>query len=101
MTSMATPRRLWSLFEPLHSVAYFAPHSAVAFEEAGLTGGWRRYFARRAGARGPVRAGPGAAAFSGSAPGMVARALPSVWSRITPPVALSARTAGATAALTE
>jgi len=101
MTSLSTERRLWSLFEPVHAVIYFMPHPTVAFEAAGLTGGWRRYFAGRAAALGPVGAGPVTAAFFGFAPAMVARALPSVWSRITPEAALAARTAGARAALTE
>lgn len=94
-------RRLWSLFEPLHAVTYFTPQAASAFEAAGLTGFWRRYFAGRAAALGPVGPGPVTAAFFGFAPVMVARALPGAWSRITPPDALAARAAGATAALTD
>ncbi|HEX5201340.1 MAG TPA: hypothetical protein VFW27_15515 [Actinoplanes sp.] len=99
MTS--TARRLWSLFEPLHAVTYFTPQAAAAFEAAGLTGFWRRYFAGRAAALGPVGAGPVIAAFFGFAPAMVTRALPSVWSRISPRDALAARAKGAAAALTD
>jgi len=98
---MSVARRMWALFEPLHAVAYFAPQSAVAFEEVGLTGFWRRYFAGRAAALGPVGPGPVTAAFFGFAPAMVAKALPGVWSRISPEAAVAARTAGATAALTD
>lgn len=97
---MTTPRRLWSLFEPLHAVTYFTPEAAAAFEAAGLTGFWRRYFAGRAAALGPVGPGPVTAAFFGFAPAMVSRAFPGVWSRISPAAALEAREAGAVAALT-
>jgi hypothetical protein len=95
------PRRMWALFEPVHAVTYFAPAAAVPFEEAGLRGFWRRYFAGRAAPLGPVGPAPVVAAFYGFAPGMVARALPDVWSRISPADALAARAAGARAALSE
>jgi len=98
---MTVARRLWSLFEPLHAVTYFTPPAASAFEAAGLTGFWRRYFAGRAAALGAVGPGPVTAAFFGFAPAMVTRAFPAVWGRITPPHALAARLAGARAALTE
>ncbi|WP_250034139.1 SCO6745 family protein [Paractinoplanes maris] len=101
MTEPSAERRMWALFEPLHAVTYFAPQCGPAFEEAGLTGFWRRYFAGRAAALGPIGPEPVTAAFFGFAPAMVARALPGVWSRITPSAAVAARTAGATAALTE
>ncbi|MBM2615752.1 hypothetical protein JIG36_09315 [Actinoplanes sp. LDG1-06] len=100
MTEPSAARRMWALFEPLHAVVYFAPLSAEAFTQAGLTGFWRRYFAGRAAALGAVGAGPVVAAFFGFAPAMVSRALPDVWSRISPAAALEARRVGATAALT-
>jgi len=98
---MTAARRLWSLFEPLHAVTYFMPQAASAFEAAGLTGYWRRYFAGRAAALGAVGPGPVTAAFFGFAPAMVTRAFPGVWARITPAAALEARLDGARAALTE
>nr|WP_221381692.1 hypothetical protein [Actinoplanes polyasparticus] len=101
MSEPSVERRMWALFEPLHAVTYFAPQCAVAFEEAGLTGFWRRYFAGRAAALGAVGAGPVTAAFFGFAPAMVARALPDVWDRISPSDALAARAAGANATLSE
>jgi hypothetical protein len=97
---MTSARRLWSLFEPLHAVTYFTPQAASAFEAAGLTGFWRRYFAGRAAPLGAVGPGPVTAAFFGFAPAMVDRAFPGVWARITPPAALEARADGARAALT-
>jgi hypothetical protein len=98
---MSLPRRMWSLFEPVHAVTYFAPHTAAVFEEAGLRGFWRRYFAGRVAPLGPVGAGPVIAAFFGFAPATVGRALPDIWTRISPAAALEARLAGARAALTE
>ena len=41
-------RSMWTLFEPVHAVTYFAPEARSAFEEAGLRGFWRGYFAGRA-----------------------------------------------------
>ncbi len=58
-----TARATWTLFEPIHAVTYFAPEARGAFEEAGLRGFWRGYFAGRAGALGPVGAAAGIAGF--------------------------------------
>jgi hypothetical protein len=101
MRSLSAERRLWSLFEPVHAVTYFTAHAARAYEEAGLRGFWRGYFAGRAAPLGAVGPGPVTAAFFGFAPAMVARALPDVWTRITPSAAITARAAGARAALAE
>ncbi|GAA3456858.1 SCO6745 family protein [Dactylosporangium matsuzakiense] len=99
MTELSTERRLWSLYEPLHAVSYFAPQGRAAFEEVGVRGFWRGYFAGRAAPLGPVGAAPVIAAFYGFAPQMVQRALPDVWTRITPEAALEARLEGARRAL--
>nr|WP_239159731.1 hypothetical protein [Actinoplanes humidus] len=96
---MEVPRRVWSLFEPLHAVTYFAPAARAALVDAGLKGFWRGYFAGRAAPLGAVGAGPVTAAFFGFAPAMVARALPDVWSRASPEAVLVARLEGARAAL--
>ena len=90
---------MWTLFEPLHAVTYFAPDARTAFEAAGLRGFWRGYFAGRAAPLGAVGPGPVCAAFFGFAPAMVRRALPGVWDRATPAAALKARLDGARAAL--
>ncbi|MGF7236908.1 MAG: SCO6745 family protein [Frankia sp.] len=92
-------RRMWRLFEPVHAVMYFAPECAAAFEDAGLRGFWRGYFAGRAAPLGPVGAGPVIGCFFGFAPTMVARALPDIWTRISPEKALAARLVGAREAL--
>jgi hypothetical protein len=90
---------MWTLFEPIHAVSYFAPQARSAFEAAGLRGFWRGYFAGRSAPLGPVGPGPVIAAYFGFAPAMVRRALPDVWTRATPEAALAARSSGAVAAL--
>ncbi|MFC7550902.1 hypothetical protein [Plantactinospora sp. GCM10030261] len=86
---------MWRLFEPVHAVTYFAPAARTAYEEAGLRGFWRGYFAGRAAPLGPVGPGPVVATFFGFAPGMVARAMPDVWRRLEPAGVLRARLDGA------
>jgi hypothetical protein len=95
----AQARRMWTLFEPVHVVTYFAAEARSAFEDAGLRGFWRGYFAGRAAPLGAVAAAPVVASFFSFAPPMVARALPGVWELITPQDALAVRSAGAVAAL--
>jgi hypothetical protein len=92
-------RQMWGLFEPVHTVTYFAPEALSAFEGAGLRGFWRGYFAGRAAPLGVIGAAPVTAAFFSFAPPMVARALPAVWELIAPDAALRVRSAGAVAAL--
>jgi hypothetical protein len=94
-----TARAMWTLFEPVHSVTYYAPEARAAFEAAGLRGFWRGYFASRAAPLGPVAAAPVIAAFFSFAPRMVERALPAVWGLAPPGAVLDARSAGAVAAL--
>jgi hypothetical protein len=99
MTDAATARRMWTLFEPVHTISYFAQPAKIAFEQAGLRGFWRGYFAGRAAPIGQVGPAPVLAAFFSFAPRMVERALPAVWELITPAEALTVREAGAVAAL--
>ena len=94
-----TARVMWTLFEPIHAVTYFAPEARAAFEEAGLRGFWRGYFAGRAAPLGPAGAAVVTASFFNFAPAFVARAIPAVWDLITPEDALRTRLAGADAAL--
>lgn len=97
---------MWTLFEPVHAVTYFTAEARSAYEQAGLRGFWRGYFAGRAaplGAAGPAVAAPTgaasaavvAASFFNFAPAFVARAIPGVWELITPEEALRVRLAGA------
>jgi hypothetical protein len=94
-----TARSMWTLFEPIHAVTYFAPEARAAYQEAGLRGFWRGYFAGRAAPLGPVGAPVVTASFFNFAPAFVARAIPAVWDLITPEEALRTRLAGADAAL--
>src|SRR5579875_1493474 len=100
-TTPSAARVMWTLYEPLHAVTYFAPAGRAAFEEAGLRGFWRGYFAGRAAPLGPAGAAVVCASFYNFAPAMVARALPGVWELITPGAALQARLTGAAGALRE
>ena len=86
---------MWLVCEPIHAVTYFAPESFAAWEEAGLRGFWRGYFATRAAPFGPVGPAVPIATFFNFAPSMVERALPSVWELCPPERALEARARGA------
>jgi hypothetical protein len=99
MGASEAARRMWTLFEPIHTVTYFAAEARAAFEAAGVRGFWRGYFAGRSAPLGRVTAAPVTASFYTFAPQMVGRALPGVWDLITPDQALTAREAGAVAAL--
>ena len=90
---------MWTLFEPIHAVTYFAPEARSAFERAGLRGFWRGYFAGRAAPLGPVGAAVVGAAFFNFAPAFVSRAIPGVWQLISPEQALRTRLNGAVDAL--
>ncbi|HEY3647597.1 MAG TPA: hypothetical protein VGL33_06475 [Streptosporangiaceae bacterium] len=108
MTDAAMARSMWTLFEPVHAVTYFTAEARSAYEQAGLRGFWRGYFAGRAAPLGVTGAGgaavaPGgaasaavvAASFFNFAPAFVARAIPGVWELITPEEALRVRLVGA------
>ena len=60
---------MWTLFEPIHAVTYFTPEARAAYEEQGLHGFWRGYFAGRAAPLGPTGAAVVTASFYNFAPG--------------------------------
>lgn len=95
----AVSRRMWTLYEPVHAMTYFAPEVGTAWSAVGVDGFWRGYFAGRAAPLGPVPAALVDAAFFGFDPGFVDRAVPAVWDLIAPEAALEVRVAGAVAAL--
>src|SRR5215472_18436964 len=99
MAADTVARRMWALFEPVHLLSYFGPQALAAFEEAGVRGFWRGYFAGRAAPLGAADAPPVIATFFSFAPAFVRRALPSVWNLISPADALRVREAGAVAVL--
>jgi hypothetical protein len=92
-------RRLGVLVETVHAVVYFAPEPQAEYAALGLRGYWRGYFASRACALGPVGPELLTALLAGFAPGMVARAVPDVWSVAPPETVRQARLSGAVAAL--
>src|SRR5215470_1448998 len=82
--TVSAARAMWTMFEPVHDVTYFAPEALSAFTEAGLRGYWRGYFAGRAAPLGGARAAVVTASFYNFAPAFVARAIPGVWDLVTP-----------------
>ena len=66
---------MWTLFEPIHAVTYFTPEGRSAYEQAGLRGFWRGYFAGRAAPLGAAGPAVVAASFFNFAPAFVARAI--------------------------
>jgi hypothetical protein len=92
-------RTMWTLFEPIHAVTYFAPEALSAFGQAGLRGFWRGYFAGRGAPLGTAGPAVITASFFNFAPAFVARAIPGVWELVTPEQALATRLDGAVAAL--
>ena len=94
-------RALWTLFEPIHAVTYFSQQARDALGEIGLQRYWDGYFAGRSAPVGALAGPPVAAMFSGFAPLFVDRALPAVWSVVTPAQVIEARFVGAVATLRE
>jgi hypothetical protein len=90
---MHAARRLWATLEPLHGVLYFTPEARTAGKAIGLRGYWDTYFAFRAAPLGPVTAPGVVAMFAVFEPSMVARSLPSAWSRASVSSVLAARSA--------
>jgi hypothetical protein len=94
-----TPRQLWTSFEAVHAVTYFAPECRRALAATGLRGFWMGYFAARAAPLGPVGPALVASTFFNFRPSMVERALPSAWGWAEPADVRRARREGAAAAL--
>lgn len=92
---MRIERRLWTLFERIHAITYFAPECLAAAREAGYRGFFMGYFAMRAAPLGPVGPAVVTASFFGFPPALVQRALPDAWGYAPPEKALEARLAGA------
>jgi Helix-turn-helix family len=92
-------RAMWTLYEPIHAITYFAAEARAEFEQAGLRGFWRGYFAGRAAPLGAIGPAPVVGLFNSFAPSMVERALPAVWDLVSPAEALAARSRGAAAVL--
>jgi hypothetical protein len=77
--------------EPYHAVVYFAPDAKSAFEDLGLPGFWRGYFASRAAPMGTVPAEVVIATFYNFHPDMVRWAMSETWSRGDPAAVTATR----------
>jgi hypothetical protein len=84
-------RAFWRAMEPIHAVVYFAPDVKTAFEDLGLRGFWRGYFASRAAPMGPVPAEVVIATFYNFSPDMVRWAMSETWQRADPAEITGAR----------
>jgi hypothetical protein len=96
---MSNARVMWTLFEPVHGISYFAEEPLAAFEAAGLRGFWRGYFAGRATPLGTPNPAVVTAAFQTFAPSFVARAIPGIYDLVEPEEVLRVRLDGAVAGL--
>lgn len=83
-------QELARIFAPIHNLVYYSPEIGV-FTERGMRGWWMAYFAYRAGPMGLVSAEVVTAAFYNFAPRMVERAVPGVWSIMSPAEAVALR----------
>src|SRR5215213_5101393 len=94
-----TPRALWQLFEPVHSVTYFAPQSHRAATDLGLKGFWAGYVVLRSAPLGRVHPALVTAAFHGFAARRIGRVLPAAWDLMAPEEAVEVRGRAAGSAL--
>jgi hypothetical protein len=97
--NLATARRLFDRFEPIHAVTYFAPESRSALDALGLRGFWMGYFAARSAPLGTAGPELVSAIFYNFDRSHVARALPDAWEYASPAQILHAREASAVSAL--
>jgi hypothetical protein len=95
----ASAHRLWTLFEPIHGIVYFAPEPAEEYRRVGLRGRWMGYFASRSAAMGRVGPETVIATFFTFGPAVVRRAIPDAWGFASPERVVEARWSGVDAAL--
>jgi len=88
------------VLEPVHTHIYFVPEAGARYEQVGIKGGMRGYFASRSAALGQAPAEVVIASFYNFSPTLVRKAIPSVWDATTPAQVLDARLSAADAALT-
>ncbi|MFC4605304.1 SCO6745 family protein [Rhodococcus kronopolitis] len=94
-----TAGRNAKMFEPIHSMSYFAPEVSEHLVAVGLEVGGMTYFAGRSAAMGAVAPSVVAATFYTFNPEVVAGYLPRAWELASPEAIVAARYAGAGAAL--
>src|SRR5580658_1912777 len=86
-------RKTWRTVEPVHSMIYFVPEAAQAYEQVGITG-TAGYFASRSAAMGAVSAEVVVSTFFNFNPELVRSAIPGAWKITTPGALLAARLEG-------
>jgi len=91
-------RQCWGMLETLHVTGYLTPGPSEAYAELGLRGR-RGYFASRSAPLGEASAELVVATFYVFSPGLVAKAMPSVWEQVTPEQILQVRYEAVTATL--
>jgi hypothetical protein len=99
-TTNPLPRAAHKTLEPFHTSIYFVPEAGERYQDAGIKGGMRGYFASRSAALGTVPAEVVIATFYNFSPALVRKAIPSCWESSTPAVVLAARYDAVDAALT-
>lgn len=93
-----TIRRTHRTLDPYHSMVYFVPEAASAYEAIGVSGAGG-YFASRSAALGAVAAEVVAATFFNFNPDLVMSSLEGVWEQATPAQLLEARLSAVDTAL--
>src|SRR5580658_6741819 len=83
-------RKTWRTVEPVHSMIYFVPEAAQAYERLGITGS-AGYFASRSAAMGAVSAEVVVSTFFNFNPELVRSAIPAAWNIASPGAILTAR----------
>jgi hypothetical protein len=83
-------RKTWRTVEPLHSMIYFVPEGAAAYERLGITGR-TGYFASRSAPMGAVSADVVVSTFFNFSPDLIHKAIPRAWEVSTPDAILAAR----------
>jgi hypothetical protein len=84
ITAEQTPERaLRDAIEPFHSICYFAEDVKARYLELGMHP-WASYFGQRAAPMGAVGAEVVTSTFYGFSPSLVAKSVPTVWSRLSP-----------------
>jgi hypothetical protein len=86
-------RKTWRTVEPLHSMIYFVPEAARAYEQLGITG-TAGYFASRSAPMGAVSGEVVVSTFFNFNPELVRSAIPDAWKITTPRALVAARLEG-------
>lgn len=82
--------KTWRTVEPLHTMVYFVPEAAEAYERLGVSG-MAGYFASRAAPMGAVAADVVVSTFFNFNPELVRAAIPAAWEEASPDAFVAAR----------